>query len=97
MLWINGKAAVPKLANLSHTSYWRRRKPGPRLLSLGLLKRSQYSHCPVVLALAPFLHHTTSLTILLQRIKHRWLEGARFWTHPIQRTQELHQDEGCIF
>ena len=64
-----------------------------------LLKRSQY-----LLALP---RRTCSCTVpyitplLLQyyysEINIGWFEGARFWTHPIQRTQELHQDESCIF
>ena len=89
MLWINRKAAVPKLVNLSHTSYCGGGSPDRTLLPLVNL---QAPTAPSYLLLHHSLYHTASLTILLQRSKDRWLESARFWTHPIQHMQELHQD-----
>ena len=72
-----------------------------RTALFSLLEDSSNAHstptAPSYLLLHHSAYHTTSLTLLLEQNKHRWLESARFWTHPIQRAQELHQDEGRIF
>ena len=101
MLWINGKAAVPKLAHLSHASYSRRWKPGPHSFlcwkapqTLTVLRLPRCTCSCTIPYITPLL-----LQNYYSEVK---IAGSRalvsgLMSHPIQHTQELHQDESCIF